>query len=111
MGGNFKNENAWRVWTMSRYENSKAVIENVMEEKLKRMPHTAYSPDSSPCDFFLFGYLQDRLIEKKAETPDESFCRGETIIFQISNDMITRVFLAWHEKLRKGIEMRENYIE
>jgi hypothetical protein len=35
--------------------NSKMVIGKLAEQHLKRMPHPAYSPDLSPCDFFLSG--------------------------------------------------------
>jgi hypothetical protein len=35
-----------------------------MEEGLKRMLHPAYNPDRSAYDFFLFGYLKDKFIDK-----------------------------------------------
>jgi hypothetical protein len=28
---------------------------------MKRAPHPPYSPDLAPCDFYLFGYVKDRL--------------------------------------------------
>jgi hypothetical protein len=82
-----------------------------MEEGLKRMPHPAYNPDPLPCDLFLFGYLKDKLIDKAYTTPEELFSEVETIISEIPNDMISRVFLTWQERLRKCIEMQGNYIE
>jgi transposase len=91
--------------------NSKVVAEKLIEENLKRMPHPVYSPDLSPCDFFLFGYLKDRLVDKRYTTPEELFSEVETIISEIPNDMISRVFLTWQERLQKCIDMRGNYIE
>jgi hypothetical protein len=44
--------------------NSKLVIEKRMKEGLKRMPHPAHGPDPSPCEFFLFGYRKDKLIDR-----------------------------------------------
>jgi hypothetical protein len=35
------------------------------------MPHPAYSPGLSPCNFFLFGYLKDKLIDNQYTTPEE----------------------------------------
>jgi hypothetical protein len=86
--------------------NSKLVTEKLMEEGLKRMPNPAYSPNLSPCDFFLFGYLKDKLIDKEYTTPEELFTEVETMISEIPSDMISRVFLTWQERLRKWIEMR-----
>jgi hypothetical protein len=48
-------------------------------------------------------------MDKKYDTPEESFCAVETIISQIPADTTTRVFLAWQERSRKHIEMRGNY--
>ena len=91
--------------------NSKLVTEKLMEEGLKRMPHPAYCLGLSPCYFFLFGYLKEKLIDKEYTTPEELFTEVETIISEIPSDMISRVFLTWQERLRKCIEMRGNYIE
>jgi hypothetical protein len=95
----------------SPIHNSKRVTEKLMNEGLKRMPRPAYSPDLSPCNFFLFGYLKDKLIDKVYGTPEEVFREVETIISEILSDMISRVFLTWQERLRKCIEMQENYVE
>jgi histone-lysine N-methyltransferase SETMAR len=40
--------------------SSKVVTDKLDEQHLKRMPHPAYNPDLSPCDFFFFGYLKDK---------------------------------------------------
>jgi hypothetical protein len=93
--------------------NSKLVTEERMEETLKRMPHPAYGPDLSPCDFFLFGYLKNKLIDKayRNRTPEELFSEVETIISEIPSDIISRVFLTWQERVWKCIEMQGNYVE
>jgi hypothetical protein len=74
--------------------NSKLVTEKLMEEGLKRMPHPAYSPDRSPCNFFLFRCLKDKLINKAYTMPEELFSEVATIISEIPSDMISRVFLT-----------------
>jgi hypothetical protein len=53
-------------------------------------PHRVCSPDPSPSDFFLFGYLKDKLIDKKSETSEELFCEVA---------MITRAFLTRQERI------------
>jgi hypothetical protein len=35
-----------------------------MEEDVETMPRPASSPDPSPCDFSLFGYLNEKLFDE-----------------------------------------------
>jgi hypothetical protein len=90
---------------------SSLVTEKPREEGLKRMPHPPYTPVPSLCDFFLFGYLKDKLIDKAYIMPEELLNEVETIISVIPSDMILSVCLTWHERLRKCIEMQGNHIE
>jgi hypothetical protein len=93
--------------------DSKFVNEKRMERGLKRMPHRAYSPDPSPYDVLLFGYLKDTLIDKadRNRTREERLSEVETIIFELPSDRISRVFLTWQERLRKCIEMQGNSVQ
>jgi hypothetical protein len=77
--------------------NSKLVTEQRTEEGLKRIPYPAYSPDRSPCDFFLFAYLKDKLIDKAYgnRTREELLREAETIISEIPSDRISSVFPTW----------------
>jgi hypothetical protein len=74
------------------------------------MPHRAYSPHLSPCDFFLFGYLKEKLIDKQYTPPEELFAEVTTIISEIPSDLISRVFATWQERLQKCCDRREKYI-
>jgi hypothetical protein len=91
--------------------NSKVVTDKLDEQNLKRMPHPAYSPDVSPCNFFLFGYLKDKLIDKQYTTPEELLSEVTAIISEIPSDLISRVFATSQERLQKCCDMRGNYIE
>jgi hypothetical protein len=84
-----------------------------MEEGSKRMYHPAYSPDPSPCNLFLFGYLKDELIDEgcRNRTPEDLSREVEMIISEIQSDMISRVFLTWQKRLRKCIEIQGNDVE
>jgi hypothetical protein len=42
---------------------SKVVTDKLAEQHLKRIAHPSSGPDLSSCDFFLFGYLKDKLID------------------------------------------------
>jgi hypothetical protein len=54
--------------------NSRVITKKTMEEGLKEVQHPAYSPDLSPCDFFLFGHLRDILVDKRYATPEGTVC-------------------------------------
>jgi hypothetical protein len=91
--------------------NSKVVTDKSDEPNLKRMPHPAYSPDLSPCDFFLFGYLKEKLIDKQHTPPEELFVEVTSVISKFPSDLISRVFATWQGRVQKCWDMRWNYIE
>jgi hypothetical protein len=41
------------------------------KKHLSRMPHPPYSPDISPCDFWLFGMLKQILGDREFFSSDE----------------------------------------
>jgi hypothetical protein len=51
--------------------NSTMVTDQLMEKYLKRMPNRPQSPDPPPFECLIFGYLNDKLIDKKYETPEK----------------------------------------
>jgi hypothetical protein len=75
------------------------------------MPYPAYSPDLSPYDFFLFGYLKDKLIDKQHSTLKELFAEVAMLILETPSDLISRVFANWQERLQKCRDMQGNQIE
>jgi hypothetical protein len=68
------------------------VPDKLAEQHLKRMPHPASRPDLSPCNFFLFGDLKDKLSDKENATPEELVADMIMIISEIPSDLISRVF-------------------
>jgi histone-lysine N-methyltransferase SETMAR len=45
----------------SRCHNDRMATTEFDHQKLGRAEHPPYSPDLSPCDFWLFGFLKDKL--------------------------------------------------
>lgn len=60
----------------------------------------ARSPDLSPCDFFLWGYLKSKVYEHRPRTLDQlkTAIRSETAA--ISQDMLVKVMRNFEERLR-----------
>jgi hypothetical protein len=91
--------------------NSKVVPDKLDEQNLKRIPHPAYSPALSPCDFFIFGYIKNKVIDKQYTPPEGLFAEVTTIVSEIASDLISRVFATWQERVQKCCDMRGNYLE
>lgn len=61
----------------------------------KRAPHPAYSPDVAPSDFYLFGYLEEKLKGKQFNEIDELEEALHEIFGTISYDQRKAVFESW----------------
>jgi hypothetical protein len=60
---------------------------------MRQAPHPPYSADLAPSDFFLFGYVKEKLIGYRAETPFELLVRIRVIMAKISRETLNAVFL------------------
>jgi histone-lysine N-methyltransferase SETMAR len=91
--------------------NTKVVDEVIELLGLKKMSHPPYSPDLSPCDFFLFGYVKDRLIGCSFETPEDIFDAVMEVIHEIRPETFANVFEDWIRRLRTCIDSGGEYFE
>jgi hypothetical protein len=55
-----------------------------------------------------FGYLKDKVVDKRYATPKELFRELETIISETPGDLISRVFQTWQERLQKCCDTQGN---
>jgi histone-lysine N-methyltransferase SETMAR len=55
----------------SMCHNARKICLELAYNKIERAPHPVYSPDIRPCDFWLFGFLNEKLKEQKLSTSDE----------------------------------------
>jgi hypothetical protein len=51
--------------------NGRKIKKYFARENLTRVPHPAYSPDLSPCDFWLFGYAKERMKDSIIRDEDD----------------------------------------
>jgi hypothetical protein len=73
------------------------------------MPHSAESSDLAPSDFFLFGFLKEKLPEY--QIPDRESLKSTImqIFSEISEETLISVFTAWIERLRGVIGHNGEY--
>jgi hypothetical protein len=60
---------------------------------VEQAPHLPYSPDLAPSDFYLFGYLKDRLQRQHFEDGDRLFDAIMALTGTIEKVALQRVFL------------------
>ena len=67
----------------ARPHTSKKVIEYLDNNEIIRAPQPAYSPDIAPSDFYLFGYLKEKLKDYKFNSKEELLSGINSILDEI----------------------------
>jgi transposase len=55
----------------SIYHNGRKVTDEFDNRKLQRVAHPPYSPDLSPCDFWLLGMLKQKMKDRELSEVEE----------------------------------------
>ena len=86
---------------------------NIVQEWLasKFGPRPARSPDLNPCDYFLWGYLKDRVYKPLPKTLDDLKVNIGREIGNIKPDGLKSTFLNFRKSLNLIIEAKGNHIE
>ena len=69
------------------------------------------SPDLTPCDFFLWGYLKSQVYAHKPSTSDELKTLIARSIHEIQQDVIDRSLLEYRKRLHKCMEAGGGHVE
>jgi histone-lysine N-methyltransferase SETMAR len=89
--------------------NSRRSQERIEATKAKRLPHPAYSPDLAPSDFFLFGYLKEKLTDISCTNRDELKSAIVSLFEEIDKDVLTAVFESWITRVKWVIQKQGEY--
>lgn len=69
------------------------------------------SPDASPLDFFGFGYLKQKLKQRRVRTLAGLRKAASSVWLQIDREMVLRCFESWHKRLLMIEYKHGNHIE
>jgi transposase len=69
--------------------NGAKITEKLEKRRIARAPHPPYSPDLSPCDFWLFGILKQKM-------------KGR--VFQSEEQILAAITDSWNELTFEGIQ-------
>jgi hypothetical protein len=78
---------------------------------MKSAPHSPYSPDLAPSDFYPFGYVKRCLAGLSFEDADQLLAAIEGVLDGIEKVTLQTVSLEWMERLRKCIATNGEYTE
>ena len=87
--------------------NSILVTDYLTKMGIKTVPHPPYSPDLSPCDFWLFSKHKEKLRSCHYETIEEMKEAVTKVIDMLTQEDFHGAFqelLEWRRLLRRGLE-------
>jgi histone-lysine N-methyltransferase SETMAR len=79
------------------------------ENGLRLASHPSYSSDLAPSDFFLFGYVKERLKEMMFPSYDELFDATGEVVTCIESETLTAVFEHCMERLEWVSKNNDDY--
>ena len=80
-------------------------------EKVKILNHLSYSPDLSPCDFFLFPRLKKMLSGNKYTSRSSLGSAIYQCLQQIPKEDYLSAFWDWVKSLQKCVSVKGEYFE
>ena len=96
----------------SSQRRKKCVIKSFLaSEKVKVFNHPPYSPDVSPCDFFLFPRLKKMLSGNKYTSRSSLGTAVYQCLQQIPKEDYLSAFRDWVKRLQKCIPVKGEYFE
>lgn len=85
------------------------VTDYIKDQKLQLMPHPAYSPDLSPCDFWLNDYIKRHLPDQKDE--ESLFKAVAKVLKNIPEKEYMKTFKKLLERMQWCIDNQGEYFE
>jgi hypothetical protein len=88
---------------------AKVVLDFCEENGITLAPHPPYSPDLAPSDFYLFGFLKDKLKGCVYDEPGKLLGAIGAILEDVDPATLERVFRHWIKKLEDCISGNGEY--
>jgi hypothetical protein len=89
---------------------SKSNLAIIKELHLKRTAHLPFGSDIAPLDFFLFGWLRNKLASRFIAEIDQLSKVMEAIPSTFTIETTASVFSNWIERLKQIIDIDGDYI-
>ena len=96
-------------WDNARPHTAATTRNELASKGAISLPHQPYSPGLAPSDFFLFGYLKERIRGMDFSTSAELLGTLREIVGTIDRNILAKTFTEWKERLATVIENHGEY--
>jgi hypothetical protein len=93
----------------SPIHRAKAAKAKLSQMPIHLAPHPQDSPDLVPSDFFLFGYLKEKILGLEFESPGALLAWTNAEVERIPSETLEGFFECWVIRVQKCIEYRGDY--
>jgi hypothetical protein len=94
---------------ISKDRNAEKITGELQKKHITRAPHPSYSPDLSPCNFWLFGMVKQKIKDRELCSAQEALRSLSDTWSHLSFEDIQRMFLEWMDHLTWAIENDGEY--
>ena len=77
---------------------------------IETLPHSPYSPDIAPCDFWLFGILKSSLRGRSFDTDEELMAAARGVVNQLPKSDYKNCYDQWIRRWRRVIDANGAYL-
>ena len=81
------------------------------KHRITVLEHPPYSPDLTPCDFFLFPKVKSALKGTRFETVDAVKAKVAEVMKGLSEDDLKHCFEQWKIRMERCRDQKGEYIE
>jgi histone-lysine N-methyltransferase SETMAR len=96
-------------WDNARPHSSHQTRNKIQSLGLSQPLHPPYSPDLAPSDFFLFGFIKEKLKGNSFQDTESLIAWVSSVIRAIPKETLFSVFMKWRERLLWVIEHDGEY--
>jgi hypothetical protein len=93
----------------SRIHKSKAATRKITSMRVTIALHPAYSPDLAPSDFFLFGYIKQKIVGQEFLSVGDLLEAIREAFDRLSRSVLESVFDEWMVRLQTYIDHESYY--
>ena len=89
--------------------SSKMTNEALAQTQFCRLPHPPYSPDLSPCGYFLFGTIKPIMKKTCFLTREEAIQGFVDAVASLKKDLFVRTMYSWIKRCEQVVESKGEY--
>jgi hypothetical protein len=93
----------------ARHHNSGGAQRYTEVSRAERLPHSAYSSDLAPSDFFLFGYIKEKTSDDNCESREDLSNAIIEILTEVDQELSLSVLESWVNRLKWLIKHEGKY--